>query len=167
VALEHGPDLGPATTQPGTIDGIKCGASEQLVYHIHVHLAVFDNGTLYALPAGIGIPGSQSQQSQSGPVAEGGQCIFWLHTHTTDGVIHVESPLRAIFTLGDFFDVWRQPLSGSRVGSLHGSFTAFVNGKPWHKSLRSIPLLPHATIQLEAGQPAPPLVTIDWRVTGL
>ena len=168
VPLEQGPDLAPAsTTQPGTVDGIQCKPSEQLVYHIHSHLAVFDNGRIYALPGGIGIPGSQDQQSQYGPVAVGGQCYFWLHTHTADGVIHVESPLRAFFTLGDFFDVWRQPLTQDRIASLRGRVTAFVNGKPWHKSVRAIPLLSHADIQLEIGEPIPPIVTTNWKKTQL
>jgi hypothetical protein len=168
VPLEQGPDLASAsTTQPSTVDGIQCKPSEQLVYHIHSHLAVFDNGRLYALPGGIGIPGSQDQQSQYGPVAAGGQCYFWLHTHTADGVIHVESPLRAIFTLGDFFDVWRQPLTQDRIAGLRGRVTAFVNGKPWHKSVRAIPLLSHADIQLEIGEPIPPIVTTNWKKTQL
>jgi hypothetical protein len=168
VPLEQGPDLASAsTTQPAAVDGIQCKPSEQLVYHIHAHLAVFDNGRLYALPGGIGIPGSQDEQSQYGPVAVGGQCYFWLHTHTADGVIHVESPERAIFTLGDFFDVWRQPLTAERIASLRGKVSAFVNGKPWHKSVRAIPLLPHADIQLEIGEPIPPIVTVNWKKTGL
>jgi hypothetical protein len=168
IPLQQGPDLGaPGTTRPASVDGIQCKPSEQLVYHIHSHLAVFDGGRLYALPGGIGIPGSQIQQSQYGPVAAGGQCYFWLHTHTVDGVIHVESPLRAIFTLGDFFDVWRQPLTADRIASLRGRVSAFVNGKPWHKSPRAIPLLPHSNIQLEIGQPIPPLVAVDWKNTGL
>ncbi len=168
VPLEQGPDLASAsTTQPSTVDGIQCKPSEQLVYHTHSHLAVFDDGRLYALPGGIGIPGSQDQQSQYGPVAVGGQCYFWLHTHTADGVIHVESPLRTIFTLGDFFDVWRQPLTNDRIAGLRGKVSAFVNGKPWHKSVRAIPLLPHADIQLEIGEPVPPIVTTDWKKTQL
>jgi hypothetical protein len=168
VPLEQGPDLASAsTTQPTAVDGIQCKPSEQLAYHIHAHLAVFDNGRLYALPGGIGIPGSQDEQSQYGPVAVGGQCYFWLHTHTADGVIHIESPLRSIFTLGDFFDVWRQPLTADRIASLHGKVSAFVNGKPWHKSVRAIPLLSHADIQLEIGEPIPPIVTVNWKKTSL
>src|SRR5665213_3365952 len=74
VPLEQGPDLASAsTTQPTAVDGIQCKPSEQLVYHTHSHLAVFDNGRLYALPGGIGIPGSQEEQSRYGPVAVGGE----------------------------------------------------------------------------------------------
>jgi len=168
VPLEQGPQLAPAgTTQTGKVDGITCGPTEQLAYHIHQHLAVFDDGTLYQVPAGVGIPGSNAEETNEGPIAAGGHCIYWLHTHTTDGVIHVESPTKRIYTLGNFFDVWHQPLSPHQVASLHGAVTAFVNGKSWAKSPRDIPLLPHEDIQLEIGQPTPPIMTIDWSQTQL
>jgi hypothetical protein len=168
VPLEQGPPLAPAsTTGTGTVDGISCAPVEQLAYHIHAHLAVFKDAQLYQLPAGVGIPGSVAEQTTVGPVAAGGKCYYWLHTHTTDGVIHIESPTKAIYTLGNFFDEWHQPLTSTRVASLHGAITAFVNGKLWKKSPRDIPLLPHADIQLEIGEPAPSIVTIDWSQTQL
>ena len=168
MPLEQGPPLAPAsTTQTGKVDGISCAPIEQLAYHIHAHLAVFKNGQPYQLPAGVGIPGSVAEQTNEGPVAAGGKCYYWLHTHTTDGVIHIESPTKTIYTLGDFFDEWHQPLSSTAVAGLHGAITAFVNGKPWKKSPRDIPLLPHEDIQLEIGEPAPPIVTIDWSQTQL
>jgi hypothetical protein len=33
--------------------------------------------------------------------------------------------------------------------------------------VRAIPLLPHADIQLEIGEPIPPIVTVNWKKTGL
>ncbi len=169
IPLEEGPQIAPAsTTLPGTtVDGIHCAPVEQLAYHIHAHLAVFVNGRLYQLPAGIGIPGSAAESTNYGPVAAGGKCFYWLHTHTADGVIHIESPTERVYTLGEFFDEWHQPLSATRVGGVHGRITAFFDGKPWKQSLRSIPLLPHALIQFNIGEPAPPLVTINWNGTGL
>jgi len=168
VPIQTGPDLAAAaSTQSATVDGIRCGSTEQLAYHIHAHLAVFDNGTIRALPAGIGIPGSTTQQTGQGPVAAGGQCIYWLHTHTADGVIHVESPTQRIYTLGDFFDEWHQRLTADQVGTVHGHITAYLNGTLWHRSLRAIPITPHALIQLDAGAPAPPLQGVTWSQTGL
>jgi hypothetical protein len=168
VPLETGPQLAPAsTTGLGQVDGISCAPVEQLVYHIHAHLAVFKDGREYTLPAGVGIPGSTAAPTNYGPVATGGHCYYWLHTHTTDGVIHVESPTKRIYTLGNFFDEWRQPLSASRVAGVSGKITAFVNGKFWTKSPRAIPLLPHADIQLNIGEPIPPLIQIDWSKTQL
>ena len=168
IPLEVGPFLASAdTTQTAPVDGIHCAPVEQLAYHIHAHLAVFQNGTLYSLPGGIGIPGSATEQTTQGPVATGGQCFYWLHTHTSDGVIHIESPTRKIYTLGDFFDEWHQPLSATRVGDVHGKITAFYNGKLWKRNLRDIPLEPHAVIQFNIGEPAPPLMKVQWAGTGL
>jgi hypothetical protein len=168
VPLEQGPGLAPAsTTQTGPVNGIQCGSTEQLAYHIHAHLAVYVNGSPRALPAGIGIPGSTTEQSAQGPVAAGGQCIYWLHTHAPDGVIHVESPTHRIYTLGDFFDEWHQPLSANQVGAASGKVTAFVNGKPWTKNPRAIPLIPHAVIQLSVGTPVVPFKNVSWSQTQL
>lgn len=168
VPIECGTELAPAsTTGTQPVDGIHCAPVEQLAYHIHAHLAVYDNGALRPLPGGIGIPGSQVEQTTEGPVALGGQCYYWLHTHAPDGVIHIESPTKRIYTLGQFFDEWHQPLSDTQVGNVKGKITAFVNGKVWTKGVRTIPLLPHLTIQFNIGQPAVPVQTVDWAKTEL
>jgi hypothetical protein len=100
-------------------------------------------------------------------VAAGGQCIYWLHTHTSDGIIHVESPTQRVYTLGNFFDEWHQPLTATQIANVHGQLHAYLNGKPWTRSLRDIPLLPHGLIQVDTGDPTPPLVSINWSQTGL
>ena len=167
IPIQTGAAVAPAsTTQTGTVNGIQCGSKEQLAYHIHAHLTVFDNGQARSIPGGIGIPGSQVVQTTEGPVASGGQCIYWLHTHAPDGVIHVESPTQRIYTLGDFFDEWHQPLSANQVGDVKGKVSAIVDGKPWTKSIRAIPLDPHQVIQLNVGSPVP-FETVNWSGTGL
>jgi hypothetical protein len=169
VPLERGQELAPAssTTQGATVDGIQCGATEQLAYHIHAHLGVYVNGQPRSLPAGIGIPGAIVQQSPQGPVVGQGQCFYWLHTHTTDGVVHIESPTSRIYTLGNFFDEWRQPLGANQVGANVGKVTAFLNGQPWTKDPRSIPLEPHAVIQLNVGTPVAPYQPVSFASTQL
>ncbi len=168
VPIETGPDLAPAsTTQTAPVHGITCGPTEQLVYHIHAHLQVYVDGDPRALPGGIGIPGSVVEQSSEGPVAAGGQCIYWLHTHAPDGVIHIESPTQTIYTLGEFFDEWHQPLGSSQVADAKGPVTAIVNGKPWTKDPRAIPLTPHAVIELAVGKPVPAFQSVDWSQTQL
>jgi hypothetical protein len=149
------------------VDGISCGATEQLAYHIHAHLLAYVAGASRELPAGIGIPGSVSQQTSQGPVAAGGQCIYWLHTHTADGVIHVESPTARKYTLGEFFDEWHQTLSASQVAGARGKVTAYVNGARWGGSPRAISLTPHAVIQLDVGSPAPDFQNFSWAGTQL
>jgi len=78
---------------------------------------------------------------------------MWLHTHAADGVIHTESPVKRTYTLGEFFDIWGQPLNRHRVGPAHGPVTALFNGRIFTGNPRRIPLLPHAQIQLEVGRP--------------
>src|SRR5215475_9952549 len=136
-----------------TVDGIACQTSEQVAYHIHDHLTIYASGVRQVVPAGIGIPGPQ--QVVNGFV-EGGKCLYWLHTHDTTGIIHVESPVRRVYTLGQFFDVWGQPLSGTQVGRATGHVTASLNGKTFTGDPRSIKLTPHAVIQLNVGQAVSP-----------
>ncbi len=128
------------------VDGVACQTTEQAVYHIHAHLAIYDSGAAREVPAGVGIPG----------FAEGGKCLYWLHTHDASGIIHVESPTKRAYTLGQFFDIWGQPLSSSQIGRATGSVTAFVNGKRFSGDPRSIKLTPHAVIQLDVGTVVPP-----------
>ncbi|HEY1514847.1 MAG TPA: hypothetical protein VGF91_00410 [Solirubrobacteraceae bacterium] len=169
IPLEQGPELAPAssTTPGGTVDGIQCAPLEQLAYHIHAHLQVYDHGQARTIPAGIGLIEPVAQQTAYGPFYGATHCYYWLHTHATDGIIHIESPTARVYTLGNFFDEWRQPLSGNQVAGVKGKVTAFLNGKPWTKNPRAIPLLPHASIQLNVGSPQVPPRVISFAGTNL
>jgi hypothetical protein len=169
ILVERGPSLAPAstTTQGTTVNGIHCGATEQVAYHIHSHLQVYVNGSPRQLPGGIGIVGPVVQKTRYGPFFEAAGCYYWLHTHTADGIIHVESPTPRIYTLGDFFDEWRQPLSASTVATARGPVTAFFNGKRWTKSPRDIPLVAHGVIQLDVGRPVVGPKPVSFAGSGL
>src|SRR5947209_1229923 len=169
IPLEAGAPLAPAaTTAPGTtVDGVQCAPVEQLAYHIHAHLQVYVNGQPRSLPGAIGLIGPVAQQTAYGPFYGAQQCYYWLHTHTSDGIIHIESPTKRIYTLGNFFDEWRQPLSRTQVASAKGKVTAFLNGKPWKQDPRAIPLLAHASIQLDIGSPAVPGKLISFAESNL
>ena len=145
---------GQAQGQP--VDGISCDTSEQVVYHIHTHLAVYTNGRPRIIPEGIGIvPPTQIVQTSAGPFVAAGTCFYWLHSHTADGIIHVESPSERVYTLGNYFDIWNQPLSAAQVGPAQGTVTAYVNGQRFTGDPRSIPMTPHALIQLDVGSASP------------
>ena len=149
-----------ATGKP--VNGISCDTSEQLVFHIHAHLTVFVNGAARQVPAAIGIPGAQAQNTPTGPFAATGTCFYWLHTHAADGIIHIESPVHRTFTLGDFFDIWGQPLSKTQVGPARGAVTAIYNGQVYLGNPRDIPLRKHAQIQLQVGKPLVAPVSITF-----
>jgi hypothetical protein len=127
-----------------TINGISCDAQEGARIHIHQHLVILDHGTPVTVPQYIGIP-------------EAANCIYWLHTNTPDGIIHVEAPKDRSFALGDFFAVWGQPLDRSHVASAvtrkgeHEQI--WVNGTLYKGDPAKIPLTAHADIVIEVGPP--------------
>ncbi len=134
-----------------TIDGIPCEATEAVALHVHSHLSVLVNGSPLQIPAYIGIALSGPQQS----------CLYWIHTHDASGVIHVEAgdvtaPNGGPFTIGNFFDIWGEPLTNDQVGPFKGKVTAFVNGQAYNGDPRSIPLRAHQGIVLEVGRVVPP-----------
>jgi hypothetical protein len=164
IPLEQGKLLAPLSTaaQGQTVDGIQCQGNEQVVYHIHTHLAVFVNGQLRPIPAGIGIVRPVAQQSPNGPFYGASRCYYWLHVHAQDGIIHVEAPSTATYSLGQFFDIWNQPLSRNAVGPAHGTLTVFVNGRRYSGNPRSITLRSHEDVQIDVGTPVVPPKKIDW-----
>ncbi|HXB16723.1 MAG TPA: hypothetical protein VNV44_13390 [Solirubrobacteraceae bacterium] len=152
------PAAPPAATTAGKaqgapVDGIECSTSEQTLFHIHAHLTIFIDGATRRVPAGIGIPDAQAENTPRGPFVGSGRCFYWLHTHAADGIIHVESPVERVYTLGEFFDIWGQPLGRQRVGPVTGRVTAIYNGGRVEADPRQIPLTAHAQIQLEVGRP--------------
>jgi hypothetical protein len=169
IPIEEGQSLAPATTTLTSkqVDGIRCAPIEQLAYHIHAHLQVYDHGKPRQLPGAIGMLGPQAQQTKYGPFYGATECYYWLHTHTADGIIHIESPTAAIYTLGDFFDEWGQPLSATQVATVKGPVTAYINGQRWTKNVRDIPLHDHAVVQLNVGEPAVPFQDVSFAGSGL
>ena len=131
------------------IDGIPC-QPEMVQIHVHSHLALFVDGKQVQIPGFIGMA----------PNTQGG-CLYWLHTHGPDGIIHVEAgsaeaPNGGHYTLGNFFDIWGQPLSTTQVGPFKGPVTAYVNGMPYSGDPSSIPLQSRAQVVLEVGTPVVP-----------
>ena len=128
------------------INGISCDAQEGQRIHIHQHLVIFDHGKQVAIPPNVGQPA-------------GRRCIYWLHTHTPDGIIHIEAPQDRSFTLGDFFKIWGEPLSRTQASSARASKTAnfkvWVDGRPYKGDPRAIKLKAHTDIVIEAGPPFP------------
>lgn len=164
VPIPAGPTLGAVKSDlyGEPIDGIQCEASEQVVYHIHAHLTLFVEGQPRQVPYGIGIaPPIQVTATPVGGFVAAGSCFYWLHTHAADGIIHIESPTQTLYTLGQFFDVWGQPLAPGQVGPASGTLTIFVDGQPYAGNPRDIELTAHGQIQIDVGTAVPPQ-SIDW-----
>lgn len=118
---------------------------EGTAYHIHAHLTVLNHGRAVAIPEDVGRPLFEN-------------CFYWLHTHTPDGIIHVESPVVRSFTLGDFFAIWGEPLTRTQAAEAklrHGEkMTVWVNGRLYKGDPKSIVLAQHTDIVIDVGPPA-------------
>jgi hypothetical protein len=139
------------------IDGVvKSDSMEALAYHIHTHLQIFVNGVAKNIPYGIGIVPPYSLDTSGGsPFVSGGSKFYFLHTHDETGVVHIESPTKRQYTLGNFFDVWKQPLSSTQVGPNKGTVTVYVDGKLFTGDPRTIEFTEFKKIQLDVGTVTP------------
>jgi hypothetical protein len=108
---------GPAAPHGEVRDGIRCETREFSGQHIHPTLVIVLAGQRLRVPANIGIHPDRP-------------CLYWLHTHDTDGVLHVEAPDRErVFRLADFFAVWGYPIGPEQLFGVRGPLYAFVNGR--------------------------------------
>lgn len=167
------PDLAPAsTTATGKpVDGQTCRkiSNEAVTYHVHVEVSIFVNGARERLPGGIGITKPYLvEHTKAGPFLDVGvyDCLYWMHTHVPDGIVHVEAPVKGSFTLGQLFDVWRQPLGADRAGPARGRVVIFQNGRRLSGDPRATPLTPHSVIQIDVGTPVVAFHPFRYKVTG-
>lgn len=138
------------------INGISCDTVTQDGYHIHVHLTIYINGKGVIIPQDIGI-------------ASDGSCVYWMHTHTSDGIIHIEAPQKLHnLALDDFLTIWHDGFASLNFPAELTQSTGwkiFVSGKPFAGPVTSplnteVPLASHDVVTLEYGTPNPPPDTL-------
>lgn len=138
-------------TVKAIVSGVECERGERLEYHVHSHLTLIVEGEEVPVTGNVGIRPD---------------CIFWLHTHSENGILHVEAPEQRAFTLGQFFAVWNQPLSSTQLldnpADAAHEVQATVNGEPWAGDPANIPLEDLTSIVLEYGPPFVPPPDFDW-----
>jgi hypothetical protein len=126
------------------VDGIRCDAAEGVAMHIHPHLTILDHGKPVGIPEDVGRPLA-------------GQCFYWLHTHTPDGIIHIESPAVREFYLGQFFAIWGQPLTPRDVAGAKPRpgehIKVYVDGEAYNGDPRKIEFAQHLDIAILVGPP--------------
>ncbi len=109
--------------------------------HYHPELRILIDGKPIPIPANIGVEPSTGGMSA-------------LHTHTSDGVLHVEAAtVGEEFTLGQLFVEWDVALSKTGIGGIRADagdeVTATVNGDRYDGDPSSIVLAPDQDITLE------------------
>jgi len=119
------------------------------------HLEVFAAGHVVQIPAGIGFA---PPLRQDGAYVRAGGCVYPIRTVEPTGLVLLAAgPIRK---LGQFFDLWGQPLSRREVAGFRASagqdVSVFINGMLWPESPDSAPISPSAQITIEVGPYVPP-----------
>jgi hypothetical protein len=119
--------------------GLSQLSAEGTVLHVHQHLDLYVNGQHVPVPADIGIYGQSF--------------ITELHTHDSSGIIHVESPVKTNFVLGQFFGEWGIRLTKSCVGNYCGKLSWWVDGVKQSGNPAQLVLKSHEVIVIALGKP--------------
>lgn len=117
--------------------------------HYHVHIDVLVNERSLTVPANIGVD----------PI---NGAMTGLHTHTPDGVVHVEAAENGqVFTLGQVFTQWDVRLADDQLGARRATggndLSVYVNGQQINSDLAMIRLADGQQITVvfaAAGQPS-------------
>jgi hypothetical protein len=144
--------------------GLTPDVKEYVDFHVHAHLDVFVNGSPQKVPGGIGIETTDPavmkfSEDHFGGIPETGcaqACISPLHTHDSDGVIHVEAQSQAAFTLGQFFEEMAVRLDATCVDDYCSPETpvvVYVNGQAHSGNPADIVLADLQEIAIVIGTP--------------
>ncbi len=138
------PAAPPAIRAAQPVGSQRCGRDGTV---FSVHLELFANRRVIAIPAGIGVA---SPFRRMGADVRPVGCVYSVHTTAPTGVIRVG---KRSATVGDVFRVWRQVLGPRRLATFSSAtpVRAFVNGRERPGDPRRIRLTPHAQIVLEIG----------------
>jgi hypothetical protein len=154
-AQSQTPTISNSAYQP--IDNVYCDKQEQTTVHYHAHVTIYINGQQTKIPQGVGIASDNS-------------CLYWLHTHDTQGIIHIESPADHTFTLGNFLDEWGTQFSQLGYPSQFdlSGWKVYVDGQPYTGDLHKIVLKSHQLVTLAYNSPTiKPDTTYNWGAAGL
>ena len=143
--------------------GLSALSQEALAFHIHQHLDVFVNGVHVTVPALIGIHIDRTSTNAS--------FITEVHTHHTDGIIHVESAQHLNYQLKQFFGEWGIKLTSTCMGSFKGScdnLQWWVDGIKQTGDPGNLILKNHEVIVISVGKPPASIPkTFDFAAHGV
>jgi len=111
-----------------------------LALHNHVNVQIFVHGQQEVVPVNIGINGNAIQS---------------IHTHSSDGVVHIESGTVADFTLQQFFDIWgvrfTEDCLGAYCNTANDKLQVWVGGTEVTSDFSDVPLDDQSVIVVTYG----------------
>ena len=156
VGTRRWPD--PRTRIDGTpIGRFTCVFNPPQALAFHAHLSILVNNELQAIPLYLG--------AHRTPLTH---CFYAIHTHDHSGRIHVTPAAPGIFTLGELFQIWGQPLTNTNVAGITGlPIEIFVtdNGttiKVEDYDWANIELRPFREITIGIGTPLTEIPNFTW-----
>jgi len=119
------------------------------------HLEVFAAGHVVQIPAGVGFA---PPLRRDGAYVRAGGCVYPIRTVEPTGLVLLAAgPIRK---LGQFFDLWGQPLSHRQLAGFRAlagqDVSVFINGVLWPEGPDLAPISPGAQITIEVGPYVPP-----------
>ncbi|HXU94869.1 MAG TPA: hypothetical protein VFP45_00375 [Candidatus Nitrosotalea sp.] len=108
------------TSMKSTTDAMTSN-DKPILLHIHPRLYLNVNGKPYFVPQNVGIEPDLWKYHALDQYGMKGMAP--LHTHTADGMLHVESTIIRNYTLGEFLDIWGLDLQGTTI-------SVSVDGEP-------------------------------------
>jgi hypothetical protein len=138
------PALSRAVAARAVIDGLQCTRRHPAQYGAHLEL--FAHRLVMPVSAGIGVA---PPVRRAGAYVLSGGCTYSVRTLEPTGVIRIDRRLPLTPVLGTLFALWGQPLGRRALAGFRGPVLAYVDGRRWRGSPRSIPLRRHAQIALE------------------
>lgn len=129
----------PARTELAGLGLGPMGTAE----HYHAHLDVIVNGEPVEVPANIGVDAASG-------------AMTYLHTHETDGIIHIEAAEEGQdFTLGQLFTEWDVRLTQNQLGGLEAdngnTLAVYVDGEKVSGNPALLKLAEHQEIAVVYG----------------
>jgi len=144
-------------TDGSPIGRFNCVINPPQALEFRAHLSILVNNEPQRVPLYLGA-------SRQPPT----HCFYAIHTHDASGRIHVTPAAPGTFTLGDLFEIWRQPLSNTNIAGITGlpieifvtddGTTVKVEDYDWS----AIELRPHREITIAIGTPLAEVPNFDW-----
>jgi hypothetical protein len=134
------------------VDGVNCLINGK--YHKHALISIYKDGKRLGFPDGIG------------RVHAGCYHAYEMHVHDVTGIIHIEADVPKQFKLGQWFSLWKQPLSRDGSAGLAGPVRFYIienatirryDGDP-----KLIDLLPHREVLIVTGTPLTVVPKYQW-----
>lgn len=137
------------------VGNAKCeDYSSTWTYYGHAHVSIFRNGERLAIPAHIGWSD---------------KCLYDINSDNQNGVIDaVSTSGYKYLTLGEMFQIWKQPLAWDNIAGITGMPVAvYINDEGnvfrYTGNIANIELANYRSITIQIGTALNEIPTYDWR----